>query len=54
LAWAVRRGDLWHPDLSPARLPGGGALLRIDPGGPDDPDRLIGACMAPQRGEVSP
>jgi hypothetical protein len=27
-------------------------FVRIDPAGPDDPDRLVGACNAPRCGEV--
>ena len=40
------------PDPSPALCPGCGAPLRIDPAGPDDPDRLVAACKARQCGEV--
>jgi hypothetical protein len=36
------------PDPSPARCPGCGTPLRLDPAGPDDPDRLIGTCPARQ------
>jgi hypothetical protein len=45
----------WRPDPpepSPARCPGCGAALSLDPSGPDDLDRFVGACKALQCGEV--
>jgi hypothetical protein len=45
----------WRPDPpepSSPDCPGYGAPLRIDPAGPDDPDRLVGICEAPWCGEV--
>jgi hypothetical protein len=47
--------DPWRPDPpepSSANCPACGAPLRLVPAGPDDPDRLVGACKAPQCGEV--
>jgi hypothetical protein len=40
------------PDSSHERCPGCGAPLSLDLVGPDDPDRFVGACQAPQCGEV--
>jgi hypothetical protein len=46
---------LWWPDPpepSPALCPGCWAPLSLDPRGPDDLDRFVGACRALQCGEV--
>jgi hypothetical protein len=45
----------WHrgpPDPSPARCPGCGSPLRIDPAGSADSDWLVGTCPAQQCGEA--
>jgi hypothetical protein len=45
----------WDPgrlDPAPVHCPGCGALLRVDPAGSAEPDRLVGICPAPQCGEV--
>jgi hypothetical protein len=50
----IERGA-WHPDPpdpSPARCPGCGSALRIDPEGSADPDWLVGTCRAPHCGEI--
>ena len=40
------------PDPSAALCPGCGAPLSLDPSGLDDLDQFVGACKAPQCGEV--
>ena len=45
----------WRPGQSGPDIldcPGCGRPLALAPAGPDDPDRLVGACEAPRCGEV--
>jgi hypothetical protein len=51
-AAARARGRPGRPDLAPARCPGCGAPLALNPAGTDNLDRFVAACKALQCVEV--